>query len=368
MAEEGAPELGTEVEQVSEEQRLRAERKIKKYMLSGKDSIAIVVVGNIGTGKSSLVNGIIGKEVAKESPLAFASTNRIERFENQVLILGRKRVRVTVWDTPGLGDIFNEDEDSTMEEIVRVTRKTDLLLYCLDMRRRLDRSEAEGIKKLTVAAGVDIWKHAIFALTFGNKVKPQNKAEDKFGYFTSVYSSWKHALHKLFNDNIHAPEDITSHIAIVPTGYRHKPPPDRVDWFTPFWEASFHKTKHDAQPNLIGANIDRFYLSSAETEAQVGTPNEAGEEEEEDVEPHKMRINLVLRPRVVTAAAAGGMILGSTGVGALIGIAGGPIGVGIGAGMGFGTGVIATAVLAFMDRYSDTPSTPELATAPPLQR
>ena len=38
-----------------------------------------------------------------------------------------------MWDTPGLGDPFGDDE-ATVKEIAEKYKETDLLVYCLDMR------------------------------------------------------------------------------------------------------------------------------------------------------------------------------------------------------------------------------------------
>ena len=45
---------------------VKARDKIKQYFAKGKDSVEIVIAGKMGTGKSALVNSIVGKRVAKE--------------------------------------------------------------------------------------------------------------------------------------------------------------------------------------------------------------------------------------------------------------------------------------------------------------
>ena len=41
--------------------------ELKDYIESGKNSLKFVVTGKMGVGKSSLINGLIGKKLAKEA-------------------------------------------------------------------------------------------------------------------------------------------------------------------------------------------------------------------------------------------------------------------------------------------------------------
>ena len=76
----------------------------------------------------------------------------------------KKTINVRVWDTPGLGALF--DDEATAKEITEKCQETDLLVYCLDIRGRLAADDATGIKLLTEALGKQMWNHAIFVLTF----------------------------------------------------------------------------------------------------------------------------------------------------------------------------------------------------------
>ena len=75
-----------------------------------------------------------------------------------------------VWDTPGLGDPFGDDE-ATVKEIAEKCKETDLVVNCLNVQSRLANDDAIGIKLLTETVGQQMWNHAVFVLTFANEVK-----------------------------------------------------------------------------------------------------------------------------------------------------------------------------------------------------
>jgi len=81
-------------------------------------------------------------------------------------------------------------------------------------------------------------------------------------YFLEKFQSWREAITMLLNRKLSVPHEIVENIAIVPTGYRQHPPPNRRDWFTPFWFEAFHKMKESAQPTLLGINLSRMTTAS----------------------------------------------------------------------------------------------------------
>ena len=117
---------------------VKARDKIKQYFAKGKDSVEIVLAGKRGTGKSALVNSIVGKQVAEECNGPFSLTAKIVCYTKAVDIpseILKKTINVTLWDTPGLGDLF--DDEATAKEITEKCQETDLLVYCLDIRGQL---------------------------------------------------------------------------------------------------------------------------------------------------------------------------------------------------------------------------------------
>ena len=215
-----------------------------------KNSINILTAGKTGTGKSSLVNSILGlkgltdsEQILCECEIAITDNTKTTRLN------------VTCWGSPGVGDIFSNKE-VIFRQLVEKCKDTDLLLYCIDMRQRLSKDDVKGITQLTQTLGTEIWKNAIFVLTFANEVRPPpDSGEDRARHFRDRLQSWQDVIGRLLREKLSVPEEIIRDLAIVPSGYYHQCPPDRSDWYTPFWCEVFQKVKKSAQSALQGINI-----------------------------------------------------------------------------------------------------------------
>ena len=58
-------------------------KELEEYFDSGKSSLTITCVGKVGTGKSALVNGIVGRKLAKEGNSAFTETAEVTLFAGE---------------------------------------------------------------------------------------------------------------------------------------------------------------------------------------------------------------------------------------------------------------------------------------------
>ena len=67
--------------------------------IKNSSSVNIFVTGKTGTGKSTLVNGIMGTAVCEEGHTLKPETTQVESFH-----LIKNGIKVIVWDSPGLQD------------------------------------------------------------------------------------------------------------------------------------------------------------------------------------------------------------------------------------------------------------------------
>ena len=224
--------------------------------MARNDSVSILVAGKVGTGKSSLINSVNGCDVATEGE---ARTTQLKSYPMQVETIAnnvRKQTRVTFWDSPGIGNVYG-DEDTLYTQLAEKYKEADILFYCLDMRQRLSKDDVNGITRLTEALGPELWKNAIFVLTFGNEVKPPpgSYPDQATQHFRDTLHSWKDAIGRLLGERLSVPEEIIRDIAIIPAGYHQQAPPDRRDWFTPFWREACRRFKESAHHLIYGINI-----------------------------------------------------------------------------------------------------------------
>ena len=103
----------------------------------GKDGLHILVIGKSGTGKSALVNNMIGKKVAKEGDPPHAETTEVTEYV---------RLGNHIYDSPGLQDGADIDEG-----LKDKYKDVDLILYCIKMNDRIHADDEDAIKKLSRA-------------------------------------------------------------------------------------------------------------------------------------------------------------------------------------------------------------------------
>ncbi|KAG2041375.1 P-loop containing nucleoside triphosphate hydrolase protein [Suillus americanus] len=102
------------------------------------DTCNVVIVGDTGAGKSSLVNLIIGKERASTSPDSMGCTTEPTVYEHDVMTQD-KTVKVQLFDTAGLdegpqGTVPTAQARTALKTLIRTLKKgrgIHLLIYCV---------------------------------------------------------------------------------------------------------------------------------------------------------------------------------------------------------------------------------------------
>lgn len=138
-------------------------------------SFSVLVCGKTGTGKSTLVNGIIGEPVAKVEKrlIRHGDTRDVKGYRLEI-----GGVSVTVWDTPGLQDgSANNDQKRYISDMKGICRNVDLALYCIKMPEKRfpvgksDNPDVKAMANLTKAFKPDFWRKTIVVLTYANTVE-----------------------------------------------------------------------------------------------------------------------------------------------------------------------------------------------------
>ena len=126
--------------------------------------MSILVLGKTGSGKSSLINAMLKGEVAETSCSPTPTEhNSVEHHEETM-----DGVTVIMYDTRG----FFDKEVSEHEILSGISRECiegfSLILICLKMTDKVDRSMYECLQKLGRRFDEDLWKRCVFVLTFTN--------------------------------------------------------------------------------------------------------------------------------------------------------------------------------------------------------
>ena len=220
-----------------------------------------MITGKTGSGKTTLINTLIGKKVGEEGDDLDRMTATVEPKE-----LTCEGTLVKIWDTPGLQDGTN-DEDRYLQEMKENCSDCNLYIYCLCMRQtRFEASEIRAIQKLTETFGKDFWAKVLFVLTFANEVEASCPiGSDKERFFTEKMKAWHTKLvHRLKECGVK--EEVADKIEVIPAGYSKPlmslPNPWKLpgipNWFHKFWYKCAETMDEKGIPVLIKIIIQRF--------------------------------------------------------------------------------------------------------------
>ena len=243
---------------------------------SNSKSLSILVTGKTGTGKSTLINGIVGREVAKQGHGLDPETSEVTAHTSR-----EGEITVNVFDSPGLQDGTN-NEQRYLEDMKAKCSDVDLIVYCIRMsERRLltGGPDIRAMTKLNETFGHDFWKNTVFLLTFANDIVYNAKLEvgdelsDQRRYFNAKLQSSETLLRDQLKINVGVPKEIVDAIVIIPAGHCNQPKlPDsgstagESHWLSRVWLKALASTNPRAQLALIKLNLHRIHTKESEYE------------------------------------------------------------------------------------------------------
>ena len=205
---------------------------------TGRTSIELAVLGRAGIGKSSLINGIIGMELAKEG----ADFDPVTK-ENHDIRVEKNGIEVILWDTPGLGSDDPEVSHQRLKEMRSESQCIDLLLYCIKMdeMRWPGYDEKCAIINITGTFGKQIWQNCQFTLTFGNEAAKNTSDKGKqIKEFKKRVEEFTNRIRKTIQKHAGLTNEEAAKLPVVPVGDPHKKSTDKKfcrdlpggdDWF-----------------------------------------------------------------------------------------------------------------------------------------
>ena len=297
----------------------------------GQKQLSILLTGKTGVGASRLVNALVGKRVTIEGqqnlPYCTAAVNEYRTVVNDIEIL--------VWDSPGLQ---NGNEQLYLEDVREKVHELDLMIYCIKMDdKRFHEDDKGAIRTLTREFGKNLWKSAVIALTFANKIDDPDGGDER-EYFSRDLKFWQDEIDKFLacDSLLELDSTIRDGIPLVPVGIaKTLCLPTIENWFTNFWLICYQRMKISSRVALLRINKNRCKLpdssrldvicNSAEMTSTLACEstehNEIPDEIPFNQEQHKQFwsltweafklycINILGRPDLVGGAAGVGVLL-----------------------------------------------------------
>ena len=225
-------------------------------------NLTITVTGSTGTGKTSLMNTLLGKEVGREGSVLSFGTTLVKSFQAEI-----QSVRVTIWHTSAFQDGECKDEECLKEIINSGCVNANLKVYCISIvNNRLASRDTKSLSEFTTKFGVKFWECCVFVLTFANSyAKDCPIWTDDKNWLYERTDQWRKCIKsELLKAGVE--ESVVEQIPIVPAGY-HRPLqmasnpwklPGIENWFYSFWCACANVIDPTALPALVKLNRQRF--------------------------------------------------------------------------------------------------------------
>ncbi|XP_065840123.1 uncharacterized protein [Oscarella lobularis] len=303
--------------------RKRLDNLLESYKSNGKKDIVFVQVGRAGTGKSTFINSVLGKEMAETSHRAKSCTKVARKYSlktDQDLPLD-----LVIWDTPGLAS--KDTQAETDLRFLKDIKEVDLLIICVDAANpRLDAEISKFISAINknVLNDSPIWKHCMFVLTKANLLRNpfDNEETTDVGYFTKAVEQLTEGCKELLQEH---KVKSASEIPIVPIGsFRDKVLANGQAWLPEFWVRAIERATDAGKAYILAANEEQF---------STGKVIFKREQIKKIIEFIKKPI--VSKALIITLVAAAATIGAAVGLPFL-----GPVGAAVGAGIGAGVGLV----------------------------
>ncbi len=225
-------------------------------------SLTLLLLGKPGIGKSTLVNGLVGQNVAEVSARGEIAIEGVTK-ELQCYEFIVEDVTIQVWDTPGLLDP-NIGTRQTLLKIKEILDEVDLFLFCIDMTttRVFEKGDENAmITMISDILGERFWNKAIIPLVQANTLinqltDQQDTPEQVKAAFKNNLKHWK----KLLGDKVPVRK-----VKVVPVGICRKPllfPGDKSPWLSKFWRKVYKKLCDEKQLALTAITLDRLLVYS----------------------------------------------------------------------------------------------------------
>ena len=275
----------------------------------------VLVVGETGTGKSTLINNLMGKNVVGEGDTLHSETATITKHKLDV-----EGVPVTLYDTPGLSDSRSDRDSDYLHQIKGILKSGDihLVIYCLKLSETRMRMSLIRTFQEYNNIGVN-WEWTIITLTFADAVPVPSSERKKPGFdighfFNDRLAEMQACITRTLVERVGVAPEVASEVTCNPsTSDPNEKLVNGERWFVPFWLDVLELLSPGAAMQFLemrANNIDNLQLNPQDEE----------------------KLTAIMKKQIKAAARIGAI------AGGAIGMLGGPLGVLVGAGVGSAIG------------------------------
>lgn len=293
----------------NESEETRLQKRIET-LCQREYPINILVIGPTGTGKSTLINALMGDAVAEVGHGAASVQNEVKLHEGEY-----SGIKIRIYDTTGFSDSEGKSDITIVREIAK-ENKFDLILICLRMDSRADDKVRTMFTIMGEMIRNEMWERVVVVLTFANmflQLRGIKRLDDarKSEAVNNEIEQFKKYVHEFLRSSVK--EDIIEKIPFCIAGEEEERQlPTTDDWLDQLWRHCIARSSDEAR-SFLGILAGAISGSSA------------------------------------VECIVGGLIGG--GVGSVIPVAGTITGAAVGAGIGLGIAAAISAAIVAIKRH-----------------